>query len=216
MPTPTASEIEAMASGALQSAGLQGEDAPKLAKALGGATAQALTLFSSQAMVAPGIAAAAPPPALSGSTLAPGMLLPPPAGGPDASALEPICQGMIAAEGLQGEDAPGLGKAIGKSLAQAIMLFTAQVMVAPGLAIAGGATASPGMLQGPAPAKGALEPIVSGMLQAEGVRGENAGDLAGAIAETIANALTQCVARLMVAPGIPCTPAATAGPGRLM
>jgi hypothetical protein len=68
----------------------------------------------------------------------------------------------------------------------------------------------------PAPQKAALEPIVQGLLQANGLRGEQAPDLAAAIAETLAGALDQFSQMAQVAPGIACTPAASAAPGRLM
>ncbi|MCG8422775.1 MAG: hypothetical protein MJE77_33080 [Proteobacteria bacterium] len=146
MPAPTASQIESIATGALQAAGIQGEDAPGLAKALAQVTAQALTLFLGQAQILPGIPAAAPPPPGSGSTVGPGMLLPPPAGGPGASQLEGPAQSALKAEGIQGENAGDLAKVIAASLAQAITLFAAQVKVAPGIAIAGFTTTSPGTL----------------------------------------------------------------------
>jgi hypothetical protein len=68
----------------------------------------------------------------------------------------------------------------------------------------------------PAPQKGALEPIIKGLMQKEGLEGENAPDLAGAMAETIAQALSLLLAQAMVAPGIACSPGASAAPGRLM
>ncbi|MCG8422776.1 MAG: hypothetical protein MJE77_33085 [Proteobacteria bacterium] len=68
----------------------------------------------------------------------------------------------------------------------------------------------------PAPTKAQLEPIVSGFMQQNGLRGENAPDLAGAIADVVAQSLTMFMSQVKVAPGIPCSPAATAGPGRLM
>jgi hypothetical protein len=68
----------------------------------------------------------------------------------------------------------------------------------------------------PAPQKAALEPIVLGLLQANNLRGENAPDLAAAIAETLAGALDQFSQMAQVAPGIACTPAASAAPGRLL
>ena len=68
----------------------------------------------------------------------------------------------------------------------------------------------------PAPQKAQLEGVVAGLLQANGLRGENAPDLASAIAETLAGALDQLAQQAQVAPGIACTPAASAAPGRLM
>lgn len=216
MPVPSASEIENLAKGALQSASLRGANAPDLAAALGQSCGQAFTLFASLAMVSPGIPAAVSPLDGSGSTAGPGMLLPPPAGGPNASMLEPIATGMLASNKLNGEKQGALAKAIAQSLEQALTLFTTQVQVAPGIAIAGFTTAAPGSLMGAAPAKPMLQPIVLGFLQSGGIRGQNAPDLAGAIAETLSNALTDMMTRLQVTPGIPCTPAASAGPGRLV
>jgi hypothetical protein len=138
--------LEGIAMGALQSAGIRGQDADGLAKAIAQSTAQALSLFVSQAMVMPGIPAVAPPPALSGSTVGPGMLMPPPAGGPIASQLEGLANAALMANGIRGENAGDLAKVLAASLAQAIQLFTAQVQVAPGIAIAGLVTTSTGIL----------------------------------------------------------------------
>ncbi len=68
----------------------------------------------------------------------------------------------------------------------------------------------------PAPTKAQLEPIVKGLVAANGLNGENAPDLAGAIAEVVAQALTMFMSQVKVAPGIPAPPGATAGPGRLV
>ncbi|MFE8599100.1 hypothetical protein KYC5002_26785 [Archangium violaceum] len=216
MPAPTASEIENTAKGALQSAGLRGENAPDLAAAMGQCIGQALTLFVSMAMVMPGIPAAVVPLTGAGSTVGPGLLMPPPAGGPGAGQLEPLALGALTSHQLNGEQKPALAKALAQTTAQALLLFTSQVMVAPGIAVAGFATSAPGMLQGAAPPKPLLEPLAMGFLTAEGLRGKNAKDLAGAIAETLATSLDAMMSRLKVMPGIPCTPAASAGPGRLL
>ena len=68
----------------------------------------------------------------------------------------------------------------------------------------------------PAPSKSQLEPIVKGLMQQNGLDGDNAPDLAGAIAQVVAQALAMLASQAMVAPGIAATPAATAVPGRLM
>jgi hypothetical protein len=68
----------------------------------------------------------------------------------------------------------------------------------------------------PAPTKAQLEGIVKGLMAANGLNGENAPDLAGAIAEVVAQGLTILMAQAKVMPGIPCSPGATAGPGRLV
>ena len=68
----------------------------------------------------------------------------------------------------------------------------------------------------PAPSKAQLEPIIKGLMMANNLRGENAPDLAGAIAEVVAQALTLFTTQVKVLPGIPCAPGASAGPGKLM
>jgi hypothetical protein len=146
MPAPTAAQIEALALNALQSAGIRGQDAPGLAKALAQTTAQALSLFLAQALVLPGIPAAAPPPAGSGATVGPGLLAPPPVGGPVAGQLLGLAQAALSQEDICGQNAPDLAQVIAASLAQAILMFTAQVQIAPGIAIAGFVTTSPGTL----------------------------------------------------------------------
>jgi hypothetical protein len=68
----------------------------------------------------------------------------------------------------------------------------------------------------PAPQKAQLEPIVKGLMLQHGLQGDNAPDLAGAIAEVVAGALAMLAQQAMVAPGIACSPAASVSPGRLM
>lgn len=71
MPAPTKSEIVSEAESLFKDNGIEGENMPDLADALGDAVAQALTLTLSMVMVAPGISV--PPPA--GPSAAPGMLM---------------------------------------------------------------------------------------------------------------------------------------------
>lgn len=216
MPAPSANEIEAMANGALSGAGLRGERAPDLAGAMGQVIGQALAIFAAMGMVAPGIPAAVDPVSGAGSTAGPGMLLPPPSGGPGAGQIEPLAKAALASKRLDGEQKGALAKVLAQSTAQAIFLFTAAVQVAPGIAIAGFVTAAPGSLVGAAPSKPMLEPIALGFENAQRLSGQNAPGLASAIAETLANALSALVTRVRVAPGIACAPAATISPGRLI
>ena len=146
MPAPQASQLEPIATAALQSAGIRGKNEVDLSKALAQATADALSMFLTQAMVMPGIPAGVDPITGSGSTAGPGMLMPPPVGGPIAFQLEGLAQSALMANGIKGKDAPGLAKVIAGALAQAILMFTAQVQVAPGMAVTGFVTASPGNL----------------------------------------------------------------------
>ncbi|MCA9696130.1 MAG: hypothetical protein KC431_01310 [Myxococcales bacterium] len=68
----------------------------------------------------------------------------------------------------------------------------------------------------PAPQASALEGLVTGFIAAQQLTGENKSDLAKAIAEALAGCLDQFTQQIQVAPGIACTPAASAAPGRLM
>jgi hypothetical protein len=115
-------------------------------------------------------------------------------------------------EALEGD---GLAKALAGGLAQAVQLFTAQSQVLPGMAVAGFVTVAPGMLL-PVPLQSALQPIVAGLLQQNGLRGEDAPHLAQAVAQAIDLAFMQFAAQAMVSPGIACPPGASAAPGRLM
>ncbi|WP_295455117.1 hypothetical protein [uncultured Thiodictyon sp.] len=65
---------------------------------------------------------------------------------PQAAALEPFVKGLMQQHGLQGQDAPALAAAIAETLAQALALFAAQVMVVPGIAMTPAASAAPGRL----------------------------------------------------------------------
>jgi hypothetical protein len=68
----------------------------------------------------------------------------------------------------------------------------------------------------PAPTKAQLEPLVKSFMQQNGLRGQDAPALAGAIAEVIAQALTLLMVQTTVAPGMACSPAASVAPGRLL
>jgi hypothetical protein len=171
-------------------------------------------MFLSQAMVMPGTPAAIDPISGSGATAGPGRLMPPPAGGPGAAQLEGPAQGALAGQGIRGEDAGGLAKAAAGTIAQGIALFAAQSMVLPGIAIAGFVTTAPGMLA-PVPLASTLEPIASGLLQQNGLRGEDAPGLARALAQGVDAALTMFASMAMVMPGIAAAPGATAAPGML-
>lgn len=215
MPAPPAAMLESPFKGFAAGAGLRGEDAPGLAKALADGVGQALTLLLSQAQVMPGIPSPVDPISGSGATAGPGLLMPPPAGGPGASALEGPIGGFLSGQGIRGEDADPLAKALAGILAQAVQLFTAQSQVLPGIAVAGFVTVAPGMLL-PVPLQSTVEPIALGLLQANGLRGEDAPSLAKAVAQAIDLAFMQFAAQAMVSPGIACPPGASAAPGRLM
>jgi hypothetical protein len=68
----------------------------------------------------------------------------------------------------------------------------------------------------PAPTKAQLEPLVKGFMQQNGLRGQDAPALAGAIAEVIAQALILLMVQTTVALGMACSPAASVAPGRLL
>ena len=146
MPAPQSSEITNLAKSALQSKGLQGENAPDLGEAIGETCGAALQLFMAQAMVMPGIPAAAPPPPGAGATAGPGMLMPPPAGGPGASLIEPLASGFLAAKGIRGENAPDLADALADTLNQTLTQMMSRLQVTPGIPCSPGASAGPGRL----------------------------------------------------------------------
>ena len=68
----------------------------------------------------------------------------------------------------------------------------------------------------PAPTQAQLQPLFDAFMKQNGLQGQDAPALAGALADFVAQALALLVAQAMVAPGVACTPAATAAPGRLV
>ena len=215
MPAPQAGQIKSPTDGFLQAAGLRGEDAAGLAQAIADTLGQALTLFLSMGMVLPGSPSAVDPITGSGAVAGPGRLMPPPAGGPGAAQIEGLANNFLMAQGIRGEDAGAVAKVIAGTIAQGIQLFASQTSVLPGIAVAGFVTTAPGMLL-PVPLGGTLKPIADGLCQGNGLRGEDAPGLAQALAQSVDVGLTMFASQVMVAPGIPAPPGATAGPGRLM
>ena len=215
MPAPSSAQIQALANSALQQADLRGENSADLAKALGQGLQQALLLFQSSAQILPGVAAALDPVSGAGSVVGPGILLPPPAGGPTAGQLQGIMMGALSSAGLMGEHIDRLAGAIAAAFAQAVQLFTSTVKSGPGIPVAAFITVAPGRLLPPSPSATMIEPITLGILQQEQILGERAPDLAAALAQTFAGALDAFAQQIMVLPGIACTPAATVTPGRL-
>lgn len=210
MPAPTSAQIRGMADQAVKGAGLEGENISDLSGALADSAGQALTLFQSSAMMQPGAPAVVDPISTSGSTVGPGLIQP----APTASALQGFADGALAP--LQGEDIPKLSAAWSGGMAQGFNLFVVSVMVSPGIPVAGMVTTAPGRFTGAVPQAGALEPIFLGLLNGEGLSGENIPDLASVLAEVWAGALDAFSKQVMVSPGIACTPAATAAPGMLV
>ena len=146
MPAPQKSALEGLCKSAVKNAGLEGEDAPKLGEAMADFFAQALAMFAQMTQVLPGIPAAVDPISGSGATAGPGMMLPPPAGGPGASQLEGLASTALRSAGLEGEDMPQLAKVLAQSAEIGLTLLCAQAMVSPGIAIAGFVTTAPGRL----------------------------------------------------------------------
>ncbi|MEM7158031.1 MAG: hypothetical protein AAF799_34640 [Myxococcota bacterium] len=146
MPTPTSAALENLAKSAVRNAGLEGEDAPALGTAMADLLAQVLQIFAGQTMVLPGIPAAVNPTSGTGSTVGPGTLLPPPAGGPNAATIEPLALGALQGAGLKGEDIPKLAGALADTIEVGLTMFCAQALVSPGITVAGFATAAPGRL----------------------------------------------------------------------
>ena len=146
MPAPTSSALQSLAESAVRNAGLEGDDAPALGEAMADFFAQGLALFTGQTQVLPGIPAAVDPTTGSGSTTGPGMLLPPPGGGPTADQLEPIARGSLGGVGLQGENVPELAEVLAGALETGLTLLCSSVTVGPGIAIAGFTTTAPGRL----------------------------------------------------------------------
>ena len=214
MPAPQDNQLEQPFGGFVNAALLFGEDAPPMAKAVAQATAQSLSIFLSMAIVMPGTPAALDPITGTGATTGPGRLLPPPGGGPSASQIEGLAQSALSSQGIRGEDAAGLAKAVAGIIAEAIQLFCTQGMVLPGITIAGFVTTAPGMLQ-PVPLAGTLQGIAGGLLQQNGLRGEAMPDLAKALAQGVDAALQMLAGMVMVMPGVAAMPGTVVAPARL-
>ena len=73
---------------------------------------------------------------------APGVLQPVPL----ASPLEGVANGLLNQNGLRGEAAPDLAKALAQGVDLALTLFAGQAMVSPGIPCPPGASAGPGRL----------------------------------------------------------------------
>lgn len=68
----------------------------------------------------------------------------------------------------------------------------------------------------PAPQKSQLASKAKSLLRQNNIDGENMPDLADALGDAVAFALTQLLSMAKVAPGIPMSPGASAGPGSLL
>lgn len=148
MPAPSKGQTKPIVDAAFASVNFTGENINDMSDVIADGIAQSLSLFLAQGKVMPGIpAVVAPPPAPPvGSTVGPGNLMPPPAGGPAKAMILPIVQGLFASKNFTGERISDLADVIADGIAQGISLFTAQVKVMPGIPIAGAVTSAPGML----------------------------------------------------------------------
>jgi hypothetical protein len=148
MPAPTKGQIKPITDEAFAMTGFTGSNIGDLSDVIADSISQSLSLFLAQGKVMPGIpAVVAPLPAAPvGSTVGPGNLMPPPAGGPAKEAILPIVQGLFAGKRFTGERISDLSDVIAGAIAQGISLFTSQVKVMPGIPIAGAVTSAPGIL----------------------------------------------------------------------
>lgn len=148
MPAPTKAQIKPIVDAAFARVRFTGANIGDMSDVIADAIAQSLSLFMAQGKVLPGIpAVVAPPPAAPvGSTVGPGNLMPPPAGGPAKATILPIVQRLFASKNFTGERISDLADVIAGAIAQGISLFTSQVKVMPGIPIAGAVTSAPGML----------------------------------------------------------------------
>ena len=141
---------------------------------------------------------------------------------PKKAMLGPIVKGLFQAAGLQGENIPDLADVVADAIAQALDKYLQMTMVQPGIPAAvdplsgAGATSGPGRLSGPPSAALALEPTISGLLQGKQLQGENAPDLAKAMAGIIGHGLEELTKNAQVAPGIAIAGFTTAAPGILV
>ena len=143
MPAPNKNQLQPIVEGLFSSAGLLGENAPDLASVVAEAIATALAQYLSMTTVQPGIAAAVDPVSGAGATTGPGSLFAPPT---QSFALEPMISGLLQSNGIRGEAAGDLAKALAGTIGFGLEEFTNNVQVAPGIAIAGFATVAPGLL----------------------------------------------------------------------
>jgi len=97
---------------------------------------QGIALFCAQSMVMPGI------PVAGFVSSGPGMLQPVPL----ASTLEGIANGLLSQNGIRGEAAPDLAKALAQGVDLGLTMFAGQVMVSPRIPCPPGASAGPGRL----------------------------------------------------------------------
>lgn len=141
---------------------------------------------------------------------------------PKKAMLAPIVSGLFQAAGLKGKNISDLADVVADALAQAADKYLQMAMVEPGIPAAAdpitgsGATAGPGRLSAPPSDAFALEPVVSGLLSGKQIQGENAPDLAKAIAGIIGYGLEQFTKNVQVSPGISIAGFTTVAPGTLM
>jgi hypothetical protein len=143
---------------------------------------------------------------------------------PQSGQVKSPGDGFLQAAALLGEDISGLSQAIADTVGQALTLFLSMAMVLPGAPAAAdpitgsGAVAGPGRLMPPpagGPGASELEGLANGFLTAQGIRGEDAPDLAKVIAGTVAQAIQMFAGQTMVLPGIAVAGFVTAAPGML-
>jgi hypothetical protein len=219
MPIPSSAEIANLAS----LPDVPSNHKVAFARALGDAIGEALVQFSGRSTVAPGIPTSVIPPAMTGTTVAPGALI--------ASSLpEPVLKAAISrytqSIGLDRPQKEVLDAMTAKGLASGLQALSAATMI-PGLAIAGGFTTAPGRLM--APMVGVLAASLPAQLAPMDPRAwvppapvhGRPGTLgpclpkkpSNSIGKLVADAMQLFVDRVMVAPGILVAGGVTAGPG---
>lgn len=213
MPAPLPPAITAYALAALNGRDIKGTGAAPLALALGMSVGMALLGFVAMCQVLPGqLATVVIPPAGSGdgTTAGPGTLQ----GAFPEVAAAGIATGMLAAQGLLGENTPKLGLAVGACISRSLDLFVQNVTVKMGATITAFVTTAPGSLEVSGKPLGdwKLEALCKEELEKYKIDGDGGKKLAGVLAEVLGKSLGDMVSMLKVAPGQALTPMSPTGP----
>ena len=131
----------------LMNAGLDSAAASSLADVIVNLFADVLTQFVAQSQIMPGIIAAVDPISTNGQTIGPGLLMPPPAGGPHTEQIEALARAKLSAAGYEAETLESWVVVLTHSCVFGLLLLCTVVQMEKQVSVSGFVTSSTAKLE---------------------------------------------------------------------
>lgn len=147
VPAPVAAQIKPSALAGLAGAGLEPSETSSLADVLANLFAEVLASFVARSQILPGIIAVVNPLTTQGKTIGPGLLMPPPTGGPHIEEIEAMARAKLSGAGYEDEALEGWVDVLTHTCVYGLVLTCTVVQMEKNVSVDGMVTSSTAKLE---------------------------------------------------------------------